>query len=1163
MTSPTATNPESSHPETGLVSACPDRTAIQAYLNGDAVSGSVDLVVEHLDRCVACQAIADSLNSKGRSKRERSWFQGLADRPFEVPLHQGKLDLTQILSADKSAEQVGGPITARPGDEFVVRPGQIDHDQSKLPLAERFTIFEALGVGAFATVFRAQDKLLGRIVALKIAHLPVSVLPEASRRRFVTELRASAALNHPNIVPVFDAGLDQQQFYLVSEYIAGMTLTDWLDKTPHLLAPALVAEIVAQLADAVQHAHETGILHRDLKPSNILVDPTHSSGSLPFTPKVTDFGLARFHEADVTITQDGTVLGSPLYMSPEQAQGRNSEMGPASDVYALGVILYQLLTRKTPINGSNSIGLLHSVVHDDPVPLRHYRSDVPRDLEAICWHCLEKESTHRYPNARALVTDLREFVEGHAVAVRLPTLAERLRRWTKRHPAWAGLIASIVIGVSVVVALLARHSQTVAELNTDLSQSNTSLAKSNDLLLAALEQSQAAKQRAEVEERHALETVYAYDIGRAFEAWRKWDALEVQAIVSRYAEVGADSSNSNGVTLSSLRGPEWHWLNRQFRCQSRAITHLPRAVYRMAIAPNGRQLAVAGRDDLVRIVDLASGETAAEWTAQQTEVNGLAFSPDGQTLWTAGDDGTIKAWNVATRTETLRFVAHPEHMTFEVIYDPRRDMLITCGNEPVIRLWNARTGESLGTLTGHTNSIDVIVLHPDGRRLFSGSTDFSVRVWDLESKTGESLTSRIHEKVSALAISPDGHWLAAGMTDGQLLVWDFERNVPRINWNLKDAVSRVRFDAFNQRIFVGDANGFTWEWPIPQTDQKQREPPPPTNVWPNDGLQPYDLQLSPDGSELLTASRSGGVRAFKLSPPTAYDFTLSFQRVRDFLCLSNNRLVVAEDHRIAIVDYLTAPNQPRVLDESATWQAIAASHDGTVLAARSSEGDIGVWRLPSGERVVRRASDSAGVYPDFSLTPDGRWLALANHKNGKVELIDTQTGQQARQLDAQSCSHAMFSPNGQLLAYDVFRSEEPHRVLKLVDWPSGTLRTITPCPSVYYGSQSLSPDGQLLALATERVAEIYDTQSGKRIHALFGHRGDIRHLSFSPDSRRLVTAGADECVKLWHVPTGQYLLEFPTLKRRPADFCRFTTDGRWLAYTVSGDSIRFVRLLDD
>ena len=416
-----------------------------------------------------------------------------------------------------------------------------------LPIKRRFTIFEPVGAGSFATVYRAQDNVLGRIVALKQLHVPLPLLPEIWQRQFTTELRASAALHHPNLVAVFDAGIDEQRCYIVCEFVAGRTLAKWLVDQSQPIGPAMAAEIIAQLADGVQHAHEAQILHRDLKPSNILIDEASPRGDLPFTPRITDFGMAQFREFDATITLDGTVMGSPAYMSPEQALGQITRQGPATDVYSLGVILYQLLTRQTPLRNSNAAELLQAVVEEVPCSPRQFRADVPRDLEAICLKCLEKEPARRYSSALELALDLRRFLGGDPIVARSPNNRERTWRWIKRHPAAFRLIVTMAISVAVVIAQLARHSQAVATLNAGLTSVNQRLEKSNRELQSALHDFESAKQRAQAEEQHALESVYSYDMSRAYEAWKNWDANELHALVARYAETPDELVSSAGL----------------------------------------------------------------------------------------------------------------------------------------------------------------------------------------------------------------------------------------------------------------------------------------------------------------------------------------------------------------------------------------------------------------------------------------------------------------------------------------------------------------------------------------------------------------------------------------------------------------------------------------
>ena len=509
----------------------------------------------------------------------------------------------------------------------------------------------------------------------------------------------------------------------------------------------------------------------------------------------------------------------------------------------------------------------------------------------------------------------------------------------------------------------------------------------------------------------------------------------------------------------------------------------------------------------------------------------------------------------------MRFEAHPGHLAYEVLYDAQRDLLITCGNEPTIRIWDARTGEPRGILEGHTGAVDVILLHPDGSRLFSGSTDHTIRVWDLETRTSSTVSGRMREKVLALSLSIDGSLLAAGMTSGHMLVWDLQRNAVRIEGKLKDQIDRIRFDATAGRVFAVDLNGVVWEWQVPASGESSSEPSSPASVWQDTGIKPYDVQLSPDGLELLMARRDGRVHAFPLSAPANDDFMLRFSLVRDFNCLKDGRIVVSEDRQLILVDPKSAAQAPQVL-AAGVWPSLAASPDDSLLSAKSTTGEVAVWRLSDGQKIFKRDGATPGAYQEMSFSSDSRWLALANSNAGCLEIVDTRTGEVARQFESPLCWHALFSASGNLLAFDALRGPPAiGRELRLLDWPSGELRATVPSRSVYAGTHVISPDGRLVAVAADRTVQLFETQTGQLRHELFGHRGAIQSVSFSPDSRRLVTAGDDACVKLWHVSTGQNLLDFSSRSSQSAATgAQFTADGCWLVYSTNEHAIHFIRL---
>jgi len=325
----------------------------------------------------------------------------------------------------------------------------------------RFRVVRELGRGGFGVVFLADDPALGRQVALKVPRPEVLAEPNL-RERFLLEARAAARLDHPNVVPVHEAGQVGPVCYLVSAYCPGPTLAAWLRQQTRPVGPRQAAALVALLADGVAHAHDRGIFHRDLKPANVMLVPNPAADGLGFTPRLTDFGLAKLLEAEIDQTSSGVVLGTPPYMAPEQAEGWSSAAGAAIDVYALGVILYELLTGRLPFLGGSLLLTLEQVRAGQPRPPRRLCPEVPRDLETVCLKCLRRDPRQRYGTAAALAADLRCFLAGEPVRARPLGVLGRLGNWCRRPERLkeAAVIAFFFglldIGVSLAgVALLA------------------------------------------------------------------------------------------------------------------------------------------------------------------------------------------------------------------------------------------------------------------------------------------------------------------------------------------------------------------------------------------------------------------------------------------------------------------------------------------------------------------------------------------------------------------------------------------------------------------------------------------------------------------------------------------------------------------------------------
>jgi hypothetical protein len=323
----------------------------------------------------------------------------------------------------------------------------------------RFELIERIGVGGFGSVWKARDKELDRTVAIKIPRQGAMTPDE--QEKFFREARAGAQLRHPNVVPVHEVGRDGDSIYIVSDFVRGVTLGDWL--TSQRLTCREAAKFCATIADALHHAHERGVIHRDLKPANIMIDAESQ-------PHLMDFGLARREVGEITVTLDGQVLGTPAYMSPEQAQGEAHTADRRSDVYSLGVILYQLLTGELPFRG-NARMIMHQVIHDDPPSPRKLQSGIPKDLETITLKCLAKEPGRRFVSCSELAAELKRFCSGEAIRARPVGRFQRAWRWCKRNRLLSSLLVSIgmllVAGTAISLTYAAKAQKHAREAKAE------------------------------------------------------------------------------------------------------------------------------------------------------------------------------------------------------------------------------------------------------------------------------------------------------------------------------------------------------------------------------------------------------------------------------------------------------------------------------------------------------------------------------------------------------------------------------------------------------------------------------------------------------------------------------------------------------------------------
>jgi eukaryotic-like serine/threonine-protein kinase len=977
-----------------------------------------------------------------------------------------------------------------------------------------YELIEPIARGGMGVVYRARQRALNRVVALKLISGGELAAPDYIER-FRIEAEAAASLSHPNIVPIYEIGEEDGRHFFSMRLIEGGSLGERLERGRRF-KPEAAARLVALLARAVHYAHQRGILHRDIKPNNVLLNEEGE-------PLLTDFGLAKLIECDSRLTGTLNILGTPAYISPEQAAGNTGHLTTAIDVYGLGAVLYELLTGAPPFVGDTTMATVRLVLDKDPERPSRRNPAVDRDLETICLKCLEKEPARRYASAEALAEDLERWERGEPITARPITARERTRKWMRRHPAYATAVAVSVLALltSVITSNFARVRVAAAleitqEQKLEIEEQQTEL---------ALRQRETVRQLARS---LFLQGVQHAETGRNSSALAYWSAalrLETNhhATAARIFHALTQHQYAHPATPPlghghfaaqcefSPDGSRFAVVSRDHQYQAwirdAATGEL---LHRVALgtfgtlldwSPDGKKLATAAGlwghgPGAVQIWDAATGEPLIEPIILPNGSSNLKFSPDGQGLAVATVADRVRVFDA--NTGQARFPdENAPHITelADLVWSPDAKWIFG-GGAREIRQVNPWTGKVLHQWTACDPFIMQICLSSDGRTYAVRNTTSTVHVGDaVEHRPKWRLEHG--QPVLSITFDPAGSLLATAAEDGRVRLWEMTQGMLLATFDMGTPQRLVRFTPDGKRILSHGFDEAVHIWEV-ATARPLCEPL-------RHAARIYHAAVDPTGERLLTGSIDGTVLIWRLDTARA-----------DALRLP---------HESSVVLGTISPKGEKLATVTERWT-------GHVWDRRSG--------APIG-KVIKLEDQVGGI--EFSA--DEKWLLVQMGRGAQVWDAETGTAVSGRMPNEGYVREARFSPEGDRVVtgggWEV----------RIWNWRTGEL-LLPPLKQAHsVAGVRFSADGaQVLVTTLSRELQIWDATTGEELLPRMRQDNSPAFTRYTPDGRQIF-CGAGYTLRFWDA-----------LTRQPTPLVLQSETG-FLNAAVSSDNSRIITTASD